>query len=107
VTFTNDDAGRVTRKQDQTGDTVTYNYDLAGRLTKRDYRTLANSPSGTIADSDTFSYDSSGRMLTAVSGRYVNTVAYTYDNAGRKKTEGLTISGQTYTTTTNYNTKGP
>ena len=44
VTFTNDAAGRVLRKQDQKGDTCTMNYDLAGRLTSKDYRTLANSP---------------------------------------------------------------
>ena len=64
------------------------NYDLAGRLTSRDYRTLANSPSGTIADTDAFTYDKAGRMLTAVSGRYSNTVTYIFDAAGRKKTEG-------------------
>ena len=45
-------------------------------------------------------------MLTAVSGRYVNTVTYTYDEAGRKETEALTIAGQTYTTTTNYDAAG-
>ncbi len=106
VTFTNDAAGRVLRKQDQKGDTCTMNYDLAGRLTSKNYRTLANSPSGTIADTDAFTYDKAGRMLTAVSGRYSNTVTYTFDSAGRKKTEGLTISGQTYTTTTSYNGKG-
>ena len=88
VTFTNDPAGRVLRKQDQKGDTCTMNYDLAGRLTSRDYRTLANSPSGTIADTDAFTYDKAGRMLTAVSGRYSNTVTYIFDAAGRKKTEG-------------------
>ncbi|MDX1927138.1 MAG: hypothetical protein SFV81_11505, partial [Pirellulaceae bacterium] len=106
VAFTNDAAGRVLRKQDQKGDTCTMNYDLAGRLTSRNYRTFANSPSGTIADTDSFTYDKASRMLTAVSVRYVNTVTYTYDSAGRKKTEGLTISGQTYTTTTGYNAKG-
>ncbi|MEZ6134832.1 MAG: hypothetical protein R3C53_07975 [Pirellulaceae bacterium] len=106
VTFTNDDAGRVLRKQDAKGDTVTFNYDLAGRLSQRDYRTKVNSPSGTIADSDVFTYDKASRMLTAVSGRYSNTVTYTYDTAGRKATEALTISGQTYTTTTGYNSKG-
>jgi len=35
----------------------------------KDYRTLANSPSGKIADSDTFTFDATGRMLTAISGR--------------------------------------
>ncbi len=106
VTFTLDSAGRVSRKQDQKGDTCTFNYDLAGRLTSRDYRTAANSPSGTIADNDQFSYDKSGRMLTAYSGRYSNTVGYAYDAAGRKKSESLTIAGQTYTTATGYNARG-
>ncbi|MEZ6135095.1 MAG: hypothetical protein R3C53_09320 [Pirellulaceae bacterium] len=85
--LTNDDAGRVLRKQDAKGDTVTFNYDLAGRLSQRDYRTKVNSPSGTIADSDVFTYDKASRMLTAASGRYSNTVTYTYDTAGRKATE--------------------
>ncbi|WP_436717721.1 RHS repeat-associated core domain-containing protein [Roseiconus lacunae] len=106
VTFTLDPAGRTLRKQDQAGDTVTYNYDLAGRLTSRDYRTAANSPSGTIADSDTFTYDDAGRMLTAGSGRYGNTVTYTYDEAGRKATEALTVDSVTYTTSTEYDTAG-
>ena len=46
------------------------------------------------------------RVMTAVSGRYTNTVTYSYDAAGRKKTEGLTIAGQTYTTTIGYDAKG-
>lgn len=106
VTFNLDPAGRVSRKQDQKGDTCTFNYDLAGRLSNRQYRTAANSPSGTISDSDQFTYDKAGRMLTAYSGRYSNTVGYAYDAAGRKKTESLTIAGQTYATTTEYNTRG-
>ena len=57
-----------------------------GRMTSRNYRTAANSPSGTIADTDTFTFDRSGRMLSAVSGRYTNTVAYTFDPAGRRQT---------------------
>ncbi len=63
-------------------------------------------PSETIADSDTFTYDPSSRMLTAISGRYTNTVIYTYDSAGRKKTESLTISGGTYETEVAYNARG-
>lgn len=106
VTFVNDALGRVHRKQDQAGNTVTYTYDLAGRLLKREYRTLANSPSGTIADTDTFTYDAARRMLMADSGRYNNTVAFTYNTGGRKATEALTISGQTYTTSSEYNENG-
>ncbi|GIX00685.1 MAG: hypothetical protein KatS3mg111_4017 [Pirellulaceae bacterium] len=106
VSFTLDAAGRVSVKQDQNGDTVTYNYDLAGRLTSRDYRTAANSPTGPIADSDAFTYDPAGRMLSAASGRYGNSVGYTYDAAGRKATESLTVGGQTYTATAAYDAKG-
>jgi RHS repeat-associated protein len=106
VTFVYDNAGRVLRKQDQLGDTVTHTYDLAGRMTTRAYRTRVNSPSGTIADSDTFTFDRASRMLTAVNGRYSNTVTMTYDPIGRKATEGLTISGRTYTTTSEYNARG-
>ena len=105
VTFVYDNAGRVLRKQDQLGDTVTYNYDLVGRMTSRNYRTAANSPSGTIADTDTFTFDRSGRMLSAVSGRYTNTVAYTFDPAGRKASEALTISSVTYTIGQAYNAR--
>ena len=63
-----DEFRRPLRKVDQQGDTVTLDYDLAGRLLQRDYRTRANSPSGTITDSDQFTYDAAGRMLTATSG---------------------------------------
>ena len=75
-------------------------------MTSRDYRTLANSPDGAIADSDTFTYDSASRMLTAESGRYANTVTYTYDSGGRKASESLNIAGQTYTTAMTYNDLG-
>ncbi len=105
VTFVYDKAGRVSRKQDQAGDTCSYNYDLAGRMTSRNYRTAANSPTGTIADTDTFTFDRAGRMLTAVSGRYTNTVAYAYDPVGRKGSESLTIASQTYTVGSEFNAR--
>jgi RHS repeat-associated protein len=105
VTFVYDKAGRVLRKQDQAGDTCTYNFDLAGRMTSRNYRTAANSPTGTIADTDTFTFDRSGRMLTAVSGRYNNTVGYAFDPVGRKASESLTIASQTYTVGSEFNAR--
>jgi RHS repeat-associated protein len=105
VTFVYDNAGRVLLKQDQLGVTLTHSYDLAGRMTRRDYRTAANSPSGTIADSDTFTFDRASRMRTAVNGRYTNTVTYTFDPVGRKATEALTISNVTYTTRQAYNAR--
>jgi hypothetical protein len=36
-------------------------YDMASRVIKREYRTKANSPSGPIADQDTFTYDAASR----------------------------------------------
>jgi RHS repeat-associated protein len=106
VTFIMDAAGRVARKQDQQGDTCTFKYDLAGRMYQRDYRTAANSPTGTIADSDVFTFDKASRMLTAISGRYSNTVTQVYDPVGRKASESLTIAGQTYTTGLGYGQRG-
>ena len=92
----------------QAGDTQSFNYDLAGRLLSRGYRTAANSPSGAIVDTDIFTYDQSSRMLTAASGRYgntcANTCAMTYAAAGRKQEESLTVGGQIYTTTVGYDT---
>jgi RHS repeat-associated protein len=101
-----DALNRVLRTTDQLGDTVTYNYDDAGRLLSKDYRTAANSPSGTISDSDSFTYDANSNLLTAVCGRYNNTVSRTYDAANRKTTESLTIAGQTYTSSTQYDAAG-
>ena len=106
VTFVYDNAGRVLRKQDQQGDTVTFNFDLAGRMLRRDYRTLASSPTGAVADSDAFTYNRTGRMLTASSGRYSNVVTYGYDNVGRKSSESLQIAAQTYMVGVNYNARG-
>src|SRR5690606_27700679 len=107
VEFSYDPAGRVQLKTDQNGDTVTFNYDLAGRMTQRDYRTKANSPSGTIADSDTFTFDRSSRMLTGVSGRYSNTVTMADGaNDGRLEDESLTIASQTYTVGRTYDGRG-
>jgi RHS repeat-associated protein len=44
-------------------------------------------------------------MLTAVSGRYTNTVAYAYDPVGRKGSESLTIASQTYTVGSEFNAR--
>ncbi len=100
-----DPASRATVKTAQNGDTITLVYDLAARMLRREYRTQANSPSGAIADQDTFTYDAVGRMLTAIKGRYANTVTFTYAD-GRKATETLTIFGQTYAVGYGYDAAG-
>jgi hypothetical protein len=45
-------------------------------------------------------------MLTALSGRYANTVTLAYDHAGRLASEGLTIAGQTYSVGRTYDLRG-
>ena len=101
-----DAAGRLLRRTDQLGETITHVYDLAGRRTTREYRTAANSPSGTVADRDDFTFDEAGRILTAVKGRYANTVTYAYDDGGRISSESLTVSSQTYTIGRGYDDAG-
>ena len=93
-----DALGRRDVCTDQNGDTVTSIYDLAGRLSSREYH-LAGA---TLDSTDTFTYDEASRILTASKGRYNNTVSFTYDAIGRKKTETLTLGGSSYTTSCDY-----
>ena len=104
--FSFDPVGRLEMAFDQLADSMTMKYDLVGRLTQRDYRTNANSPSGTIADSDSFTYDKAARMLTATSGRYSNVVTMAYDDGGRLDSETITNSGRAYTTSREYDDRG-
>ncbi len=106
VAYDYDPAGRLLRKTDQAGNSMTLVYDMASRITRRDYRDPANSPNGTIADSDTFTFDNAGRTLTADSGRYNNLVTMTYNTAGRLATESLLIDAQTYTVGRTYDSRG-
>ena len=80
--------------------------DLLGRVTQRDYRTSANWPTGTIAESDTFAFDAAGRLTSAVSGRYANTTSYAYDEFGRPITETLAYGGNSWAIGTDYDALG-
>ena len=55
------------------------------------------SPLAGQTDTDTFTYDRNGRMLTGHKGRYNNTVTFSYDYRGQQVQETLTTHGQTYT----------
>ncbi|EMI28555.1 Rhs family protein [Rhodopirellula europaea SH398] len=106
VSFTPDATGRTVQRIDQQGDTCDFTYDLAGRLSSKAYTGHASGPLSGQSHTDTFTYDDASRMLTAVSGRYSNTVSYTYDDAGRKASESIQIGGQTYTILTDYDAAG-
>ncbi len=105
VTYTFDALGRPISREDQQGDLVTLEYDLAGQMTEREYQGAAGGPLAGLSSSDTFTFDKVGRMLTAVSGPYSNTVTFTYDEVGRKATESVALLGQTYQTTAAYNSR--
>jgi RHS repeat-associated protein len=108
--FKIDEAGRLVRKTDQLGDTVQLVYDMADRVGSREYRTAANSTSsdsdgnlnGTIADEDEFTFDGVGRVLTAESGRYSNLVTRLYGFTGQLESDKLTIGGNDYANTFEY-----
>jgi len=99
-----DGMGRKEVCTDQELDTVTYTYDLASRLLTRKYHMAGTA----LESTDTFEYDDASRLELAQKGRYNNTVTFTYDDIGRKKTEKMTLalpgsadfqSADTFTTT--------
>lgn len=104
--FAYDDAGRVKSVTDQAGVGVTQVYDFAGRRTRREYRAAGVDPTGPPTDADLFTFDAASRMLTAIKGRYANTVTRTYDDGGRLATESLTTFGQTYAVAQEYDAAG-
>ena len=106
VTITRDAVGRVKEQRDQRGTVITYLYDLAGRVVRREYRDLGKTPGDVPDDFDSFTYDAAGRVLTANKGRYANSLQFAYDAAGRKKSESLTVAGQTHSVGTDYDKAG-
>ena len=97
ITFSYDALGRRTVKEDQQGDTTSYNFDMSGRMLTRVYVGHPTSPLAGQTDTDTFTYDRNGRMLSGIKGRYNNTVTFSYDDRGQQIQETLTTHGQTYT----------
>lgn len=101
VTCITDAAGRISYRIDQNGNSTTNNFDLASRLTSKEYHN-----GGTILEStDEFTYDAASRQLTAYKGRYNNSVISEYDEIGRKFKETIKlgrpepgISAQSFTT---------
>ena len=112
--FAYDLVGQPAAFTDQISVTVTHVFDMAGRLIARAYRspTTPNVPryTGAATDTDSFTFDDAGRMLTAVSGRYTNTVALAYaDQAGRLTSESLSVNfgtARTYAVQNQYDAAG-
>ena len=102
--FDYDPIGRPGTVTNQNGETIAPAFDFADRLTSRAYTVSGGT---TASFTDAFIYDNAGRLLSAASPQYNNTVAFTYANGhGRKTSEALTIGGVTYTTSIAYNAAG-
>ena len=104
-----DALGRVSIKVDQIGTTITKNYDLAGRLTSKQYHTGATPAQGgtvvqgtTLESTDTFTYDAASRITQTVKGRHNITTSHTYAADSQPLTETLSADGRVYTSTRSY-----
>ena len=96
---------------DQQGDSIKSIFDLASRVTSREYREFGTPVDSDVSQAesvDEFVYDKASRLLSAYKGRYNNSVILTYDEIGRKKTETVKLgevednSVPSYTTTCHF-----
>ena len=89
---------RVSLKTDQLSDTCGYDYDLAGRLEKKEYKT-----GGTVLEStDTFVYDDADRVTQTVKGRHSITTDHTYAPDSMPLTQTVTADGRSYIMSRSY-----
>lgn len=85
-TFTHDGFGRLATATDGRGNTITYTYDNADRIT-----TVAYSDANT--HSVGYTYDANGRVIQRIDG--AGTTTYTYDDLGRLLSTSNTAGGGT------------
>ena len=97
-----DALARLANKKDNSDQECDYLYDLAGRLTTRDYTDAG----GAAESSDTLSYDGASRLISGTKGRYAVTSAFAYDAAGRRTSETTTVFGRSYTAGQAYDGAG-
>jgi YD repeat-containing protein len=97
TTYTRDNLGQVTQKQDARGGpgTVSYTYDADGRLL------TVNAP-GT-SDDVTMTYNSLGQLTKQVNAAVETT--FGYDSLGRVTSRADVMSGRTFTQTYAYNSE--
>jgi YD repeat-containing protein len=83
--YTWENFGRLRTATDGRGNTITYSYDKADRITKVDYSDAATRDV-------TYSYDAEGHVTTRVDGS--GTTTYSYDDLGHLTSVGNTIGGE-------------
>jgi len=97
--YTHDALGRLKQETRQDNSTVAIAYDLAGRMTERNYGAPA---SAGVESTDTFTYDHASRLTSATKGRHAITVNRTYADDGQMLSESYVLDGRTYTLQRTY-----
>ncbi|MFT5632428.1 MAG: RHS repeat-associated protein, partial [Rubritalea sp.] len=104
-----DALGRVSIKVDQIGTTCSMIYDLASRMTEKQYHTGATPAQGgtvtqgpTLESTDTFSYDAASRITQTLKGRHSITTSHTYALDSQPLTETVVAGNRSYTSTRTY-----
>lgn len=81
LVYTRDSAGRIIRQQESTGQVVTYQYDILGRLTE-EQRVQPGRPPDTIV----YGYDANGNLVQRTEGGITENL--TYDRNDRLLSDG-------------------
>ena len=97
-TYTYDALRRLDIKTDQLGDTCQMVYDLASRMTSKEYKTGGT----TLESTDTFVYDAASRLTSSTKGRYNVTVTHSYALDSMPTSESFTIDSRNYTISRAY-----
>jgi len=96
-TCTYDALQRMLLKTDQLGDTCLNVYDLAGRMTAKEYTS-----GGSFESRDTFVYDDASRILETTKGRHEVSTSHSYAEDGQPLTETFIIDGRSYVSERTY-----
>lgn len=87
VSYTHDALRRLKVVTQQDSSAIEMVYDLAGRMTSREY---------SDSTTDTFGYDDASRLVTATKGRHEITVNRSYHDDGTMASESYVLDGRTY-----------
>ena len=101
IDYSHDEDGRVVAQTENGGSSVAFTYDASGRPLSR---TFTKGPGVEGPDSETFTFDFLGRMISAGNGE--SHIDLSYDSLDRPTSETLTVGGTSYPVAVNYDAAG-
>ena len=96
--YTHDALRRIVDKTDQANTIHRHNYDLASRLTSKEYLTGGT----TLESTDTFTYDAASRITSTNKGRHAISTTHTYALDSMPLSQTVTANGRSYTMSRSY-----